>query len=137
MIEFYSEEVKELENREELGRWISDILKAENRKVGDISYIFCSDTYLLDINIKYLKHNYLTDVISFDYSVGSIVSGDIFISVERVQENSITFSKSYKDELHRVMAHGVLHFCGYNDKSTDEVSIMRNKEDYYLSLRTF
>jgi rRNA maturation RNase YbeY len=137
MIEFYSEEVEELQQQEELSGWISDIIVREGCKEGDLTYIFCSDDYLLDINVKYLKHNYLTDVISFDYSLGKTISGDIFISDDRVRENAVSFSKSFKDELHRVMAHGLLHFSGYNDKTEEELLLMRNKEDYYLSLRTF
>jgi len=137
MIEFYSENVEEQTEFADLRKWINEIIVQEGRKEGNLTYVFCDDNYLLDINIKYLKHNYLTDVISFDYSVGNLISGDIFISIDRVKENAQTYSKTYRDELHRVMAHGLLHFCGYNDKADDDQSVMREKEDYYLSLRTF
>ena len=137
MIEFYSENVEVQTESADLRKWIIEIIVQEGRKEGDLTYVFCDDNYLLDINIKYLKHNYLTDVISFDYSVGILISGDIFISIDRVKENAQTYSKTYRDELHRVMAHGLLHFCGYNDKADDDQSVMREKEDYYLSLRTF
>ena len=137
MIEFYSENVEVQTESTDLRKWIMEIIVQEGRKEGDLTYVFCDDYYLLDINIKYLKHNYLTDVISFDYSVGNLISGDIFISIDRVKENAQTYSKTFRDELHRVMAHGLLHFCGYNDKTEDDQSVMREKEDYYLSLRTF
>lgn len=90
--------------------WVSNTIQEENLKEGNINYIFCDDAYLLDKNIKYLKHNTLTDIISFDYTMGKLISGDIFISVERVKENAITFKTAFKDELHRVMIHGVLHY---------------------------
>ncbi|MCB0460671.1 MAG: rRNA maturation RNase YbeY, partial [Flavobacteriaceae bacterium] len=103
----------------------------------DISYIFCDDDYLLDINVKYLKHNTLTDIISFDYTDDGLISGDVFVSIDRVKENAEKFNVSFQDELHRVMIHGILHFCGYKDKTKEEEQLMRSKEDYYLSLRTF
>lgn len=117
--------------------WVSNTIQEENLKEGNINYIFCDDAYLLDKNIKYLKHNTLTDIISFDYTMGKLISGDIFISVERVKENAITFKTAFKDELHRVMIHGVLHYCGYIDKTDADKKLMRSKEDYYLSLRDF
>lgn len=117
--------------------WIESAIVDENLKPGDINYIFCDDAYLLEKNIKYLKHNTLTDIISFDYTMGKLISGDIFISVERVKENAVSFKTNFIDELHRVMIHGVLHYCGYNDKSEEEKVQMRAKEDYYLSLRDF
>ena len=117
--------------------WIENAIIKEALKPGDINYIFCDDTYLLEKNIKYLKHNTLTDVISFDYTMGKIISGDIFISVERVIENAKTFKTNFTDELHRVMIHGILHYCGYNDRTDNEKAQMRAKEDYYLSLRNF
>ncbi len=117
--------------------WITQTILNENLKEGNINYIFCDDNYLLEKNIKYLKHSTLTDVISFDYTIGKVISGDIFISVERVKENANLFKSKFTDELHRVMIHGVLHYCGYNDKTEDEKTLMRSKEDYYLSLRDF
>jgi len=117
--------------------WISQVILNEKLKEGDVNYIFCNDTFLLDKNIKFLKHNTLTDIISFDYTMGKIISGDIFISIDRVKENSKLFKNTFEDELYRVMVHGVLHYCGYKDKSPKEKTLMRSKEDYYLSLRNF
>lgn len=117
--------------------WVSNTILNENLKEGEINYIFCDDNYLSEINVKYLNHNTLTDIISFDYTIGKIISGDIFISVERVQENAILYQTKFIDELHRVMIHGILHYCGYKDKTKEEKALMRTKEDYYLSLRDF
>jgi rRNA maturation RNase YbeY len=137
MIDFnYLNEFK-LTNEEELRAWIRFVLDEEDRELGEVSYIFCDDDYLLDINIKYLKHNTLTDIISFDYSLGKVVSGDIYISTERVLENAQEQQAEFDDELHRVMIHGILHYIGYKDKSDSDKREMRRKEDYYLSLRTF
>ena len=127
----------QLNNTLHLSRWISNTIVQESCKVDEVNYIFVDDKYLLDINVKYLKHNTLTDIISFDYSLGKLISGDIYISIERVSENAKTYNVSVEDELHRVIIHGVLHFCGYKDKTNDEKKMMRQKEDYYLSLRNF
>ena len=127
----------ELTKEKELVSWLQFVLDQEDRDLGEVSYIFCNDDYLLDINSKHLKHNTLTDIISFDYSLGKVVSGDIYISVDRVRENAGINDVAFRDELHRVMAHGILHYIGYKDKSKDDKSEMRSKEDYYLSLRTF
>jgi rRNA maturation RNase YbeY len=126
-----------LDQKIQISKWIEFVIHQENRQLGEINYIFCDDSYLLDINIKELKHNTLTDVISFDYTVGDIISGDIYISTERVKENAKEFDNIFDDELQRVIIHGVLHYCGYKDKTDDEKKEMRSKEDYYLSLRTF
>ena len=135
MIGFNFETEYSLQN--ELSKWITDLILKEGLKEGDINYIFCNDDYLLEKNVKYLNHNELTDIITFDYSIGKLLSGDIFISIERVKDNAISYNVEVKDELQRVMVHGVLHLCGYKDKSKEEKSLMRDKEDYYLSLRTF
>lgn len=137
MINFYYEVSFTIQNTDEIQTWIKNVIVSENFKSGDISYIFCDDAYLLKKNIKYLKHNILTDIISFDYTMGKLISGDIFISVERVAENAKIFKTSITDELHRVMIHGVLHYCGYKDKTASEKATIRTKEDYYLSLRDF
>lgn len=137
MITFYSETDFELEEKIQVSKWLEFCIHQENKELGDICYIFCDDNYLLEKNIKYLNHNTLTDIISFDYSLEDFISGDIFISVESVAENAVDLSLTYKEELHRVMVHGILHFCGYNDKSEEETKLMRLREDYYLSLRTF
>lgn len=127
----------ELSEEKELASWLQFVLDQEDRDLGEVSYIFCNDDYLLDINNKHLKHKTLTDIISFDYSLGKVVSGDVYISVDRVRENARINDVAFRDELHRVMAHGILHYIGYKDKSEDDKSEMRSKEDYYLSLRTF
>jgi len=124
-----------LNNQEETSKWITKTIEEEACKVEEISYIFCDDAYLLEKNIEYLNHNTLTDIISFDYSVGKTISGDIFISVERVKENAKEFNVAFLDELHRVIIHGILHYCGYKDKTSEEKKEMRSKENYYLSLR--
>ncbi|MDR1340675.1 MAG: rRNA maturation RNase YbeY [Prevotellaceae bacterium] len=111
---------------------ISSLIGMENRKVGDLCFIFCTDFFLLDMNKKRLNHDYYTDVITFDYTVDNVVSGDVFISTERVDENARKFEVSFNNELSRVMYHGVLHLCGYRDKLEDEERTMREKEDFYL-----
>ena len=137
MIIFNYETKFDLKSSDRVKDWLMTSINFEDRKIDIISFIFCNDDYLLGINSKYLKHNTLTDIISFDETLGKTLSGDIFISIERVRENAGIFKTSFKDELHRVMIHGVLHFCGYNDKTKEEKHLMREKEDYYLSLRDF
>ncbi len=117
--------------------WVNSSVLNEEFKVGEINYIFCDDAYLLELNVNHLNHNTLTDIISFDDTLGKLVSGDIYISIERVKENAKEFKVSFEDELHRVMVHGILHFCKFNDKTEEEKELMRLKEDYYLSLRDF
>ena len=119
-------------------QWISLAAKSRSFEIGEINYIFCSDSYLLIINKEYLGHDYYTDIITFDQSdQENQISGDIFISIDRVRENAETFNVSFTDELHRVMIHGVLHLIGVNDKTPDEKSEMRKLEDHYLALREF
>ena len=137
MINFFTETTFELKQKNNISAWILSVIKNESFVLGDVNYIFCDDKYLLKKNIKYLKHNTLTDIISFDYTEGDNISGDIYISVERVEENAKELSIPFLDELHRVMVHGILHYCGYKDKLKSEKNEMRSKEDYYLSLRTF
>jgi len=134
MIYYNSETDFTLDNQEQITNWIENTIKEEGYQLEEISYIFCDDTYLLEKNIEYLNHDTLTDIISFDYSVGKIISGDIFISIERVMENASEFKVNFIDELHRVIIHGILHYCGYKDKTSNEKEVMRNKENYYLSL---
>ena len=114
--------------------WIKSVIVYEGKSLGDISFIFCSDSYLLKVNQKYLEHDYYTDIITFDYVEGNTVNGDIFISVDRVGENSIQFSKSFENELNRILVHGVLHLIGYKDKSKKDKKLMTQKEDIYLNL---
>lgn len=137
MIVFNSEIDFNLKNSDELSKWILKSIGNEGFEVDEINFIFCSDEYLLEKNIKFLNHNTLTDIISFDYTLGKLISGDVFISIERVLENSESFNVSFEDELHRVMIHGILHYCGYKDKSIEEKGLIRSKEDYYLSLQKF
>jgi probable rRNA maturation factor len=117
-------------------KWLNKSIRKEGKKTGPITFIFCSDNYLAKLNKQYLNHNTFTDIITFDYSVKDLVSGDIFISIDRVRENASVFNVSFQNELLRVMVHGVLHLCGYKDKSNAQEKLMRQKEDYYLSLWT-
>lgn len=115
-------------------KWLNKTIKSEKYKPGDISFIFCSDKYLLKMNRAYLKHDYYTDIITFDYCENNTISGDIFISIDRVKDNAKQYNVSSQNELYRVMIHGILHLCGYGDKSVVKARHMRKKEDYYLSL---
>ena len=132
MIEFHFEIKFILNNQSELQRWIEEVIISENKILGDLNYIFCSDEYLLERNIKYLNHDNLTDIITFNFCEGEIINSDIMISIDRVKENSTIFENTFLDELHRVMIHGVLHLIGYDDQNKKEKQIMRNKEDFYL-----
>lgn len=137
MVRFFFENKFTLKNRRAIKLWLDQVAKNEKKSIEGVNYIFCDDDYLLEKNIKYLKHNTLTDIISFDYSQGDALLGDVFISTERVSENAVTLGVEEIKELHRVMVHGLLHYCGYKDKTLKEKELMRMKEDYYLSLRTF
>ena len=132
MIEFHNEIEFVLQNQQELRRWIKKVITSENKEMGEINYIFCSDEYLLERNIKYLDHDTLTDIITFNYCKGQIITSDIMISIDRVKENSTIFDNSFSEELHRVMIHGILHLIGYNDKTEKEKKLMREKENFYL-----
>ncbi len=114
--------------------WIKQVISIEEKRVGDISFIFCSDEYLLEVNRKYLNHDYFTDIITFDNVEGSLISGDIFVSVDRVKENSVEFATSFDNEIHRIIIHGVLHLLGYKDKVKKDKHLMTQKEDLYLKL---
>ena len=103
--------------------------------MGEVSIIFCSDNYILNVNQEYLQHDYFTDIITFDYCEGDRISGDLFISVDSVRENAIEYGTEFKDELNRVIVHGILHLIGYDDHNEEDIKMMRQKEDYYLSLR--
>ena len=134
MIEFYSETDFELSNAEKITTWISQIINNEDHLLGEVAYIFCDDEYLHKLNVKFLEHNTLTDIISFDNSLGKQIHGEIYISIDRVRENANDFSESFEDELHRVIIHGMLHFCGYKDKTKDEELLMREKENTSLKV---
>lgn len=134
MISFNYETNFSWQEEDRISSWVLDVIKSEGFKAGDINYIFCNDDYLHNINLEFLNHDTLTDIISFDYSVGKILQGDIFISIERVKENAVDFKVSFLEELNRVIVHGILHYCGYKDKTEDDAKLMRQKEDQYLAL---
>ena len=134
MISFNYETDFELENEAQYEDWISRIIESEGFNEGEINYIFCDDEYLHKINVEYLDHDTLTDIISFDYTVGNLIQGDIFVSVERVQDNAKDFNVSFEEELKRVLSHGVLHYCGYKDKSLEDEAVMRSKEEEKMQM---
>lgn len=134
MVAFYFEDTDfKLRHKTRIKEWLRLVAESEVFTLGNISVIFCSDNYILDINQKYLQHDYFTDIITFDYSEGGRISGDLFISVDSVRENSVEYGTEFEDELHRVIVHGILHLIGYDDHTEDEIKTMRSKEDYYLS----
>ncbi|MFY9242317.1 MAG: rRNA maturation RNase YbeY [Polaribacter sp.] len=133
MIEFNYETEFKLENEKSLANWIENIISEKGFEVGEINYIFCDDAYLLKLNVEFLQHDTLTDIISFDNTLGKLISGDIFISIERVSENATEYNVTVEEELHRVMIHGVLHYLGFKDKSDNEKMIMRKQENIALS----
>ena len=133
MISFSTETLFEFANPQIMGNWLGSIILQENLSEGEISVVFCDDNYLYNLNVEFLNHDTLTDVIGFNYSVGKEVHGEVFISVDRVKDNAIDFKQAFDNELSRVLAHGILHFCGYNDKTDLESSLMRTKEDFYLN----
>lgn len=134
MISFNYESDFILDQEEHFSSWIETIITSENKSVGEISYVFCDDDYLHAINMQYLNHDTLTDIISFDYTEGDVISGDIFVSIERVKDNAIDFKVTFEEELKRVLAHGVLHYCGYKDKTDIDATLMRAKEEEKINL---
>ena len=134
MINFNYETDFIIDNEDEIASWLSIVIKSESKKEGEINYIFCDDEYLHKINLEHLKHDTLTDIISFDYSLGNELHGDVFISVERVKDNALDFKVSFDEELRRVMVHGLLHYCGYKDKTESDEVVMRKKEDEKLEM---
>ncbi|MAM28053.1 MAG: rRNA maturation RNase YbeY [Flavobacteriaceae bacterium] len=137
MIEFYSENDFELDHQVAVAQWIMTIIEANGFELGDITYVFCDDDYLHKLNVQFLQHDTLTDIITFDNSLGSQIHAEIYISTERVTDNAKQFNTSFGDELHRVMIHGILHCCGLKDKSEQEAQAMRTAEDKALQARTF
>ena len=123
-----------LENEAQYSDWISNVISSEMKHEGEINYIFCDDNYLVEINQQYLDHDTLTDIISFDYSIGNELHGDIYISIERVRENAVDFNVSFEEELKRVLVHGVLHYCGYKDKNKEDEVLMRQKEEEKMKM---
>ena len=135
MVNYYFEDTAfKLKAKTKIKNWLKLVAESEVYTLGNVSVIFCSDNYILDINQRFLQHDYFTDIITFDYSEGSKISGDLFISVDSVKENSIEYRTDFEDELHRVIVHGILHLIGYDDHTDEDIKIMRSKENYYLSL---
>ncbi|MCR4571859.1 MAG: rRNA maturation RNase YbeY [Bacteroidales bacterium] len=136
MIRYYQEDIDfKFKHKLLNNKWLKFVAESEVRSLGDIGIIFCSDNYILDVNMKYLQHDYFTDIITFDYCEGSKLSGDLFISIDSVRDNAAFYGTEFEDELNRVIVHGILHLIGYDDHSESEQAMMRSKEDYYLSLR--
>jgi|TARA_B100001939_G_C16659992_1_gene495513 rRNA maturation RNase YbeY len=133
-ITFHKEGVSLSINTTQISTWLSACIANLGYNLGELSIIFCCDEYLLDINKKHLNHDFYTDIITFNYNVEKKLNGDLFISVDRVKDNAILFNENFNVELFRVIIHGVLHLCGFNDKTIDEQKEMRSKENYYLSL---
>lgn len=135
MISFSSDNGFDIENSTSKKLWIKKVVALENYTLGEINFVFCDDSFLLKLNQDYLNHDTYTDIISFDYSDGSVVAGEIYISTERVTENAQDRGIQFQEELDRVLIHGILHFCGYPDKTDPEKEVMRDKEDSYLAVR--
>ncbi len=133
MVSFNNQSISfKLKDKNKLKQWIKTITEKEKHQLGTINYIFCTDDELLEINLKHLNHNTLTDIITFDYTEGKTINSDIFISIIRVLENAEKFKVTFDDELHRVMIHGILHLCGYKDKTKADAEMMRKKENAAL-----
>lgn len=136
MISYFNEDINfTLKGKLFNNRWLKMVAESEIRRIGNISIIFCSDNYILDVNMKYLQHDYFTDIITFDYCEGKMLSGDLFISIDSVRENALFYGAEFETELNRVMVHGILHLIGYDDHTPEDQKIMREKENYYLDLR--
>lgn len=131
MINYFYENTQETIS-ENYKTWLEDLIRNEEKKPGNINYIFCDDEYLLKVNQDFLQHDYYTDIITFDSVKGKTINGEIFVSLQRVKDNATTLAKIYEEELRRVIAHGVLHLCGYKDKSPEDELLMRQKEDFYI-----
>lgn len=137
MIRYFKEDTKfEFKSRALNNKWLKMVAESEICRIGDINIIFCSDNYILDVNMKYLQHDYFTDIITFDYCEKNRLNGDLFISVDSVRENALFYGTEFSDELNRVIVHGILHLVGYDDHSEEDIAVMRSKEDYYLGLRS-
>lgn len=135
MVSFYNEDIVfPFKEKTLCSQWLKTVAESEVRRLGDVSVIFCSDNYILDINLKYLQHDYYTDIITFDYCSGDRLSGDLFISIDSVRENAFYYGTSFQDELHRVIVHGLLHLIGYDDHTEEDIAVMRSKENYYLEV---
>ena len=136
MVSFFTEDLTfPFKEKRLTSRWLKLVAEREGKRLGDVSVIFCSDNYILNVNIKYLQHDYFTDIITFDYCEGNRLSGDLFISIDSVRENAAFYGTEFADELNRVIVHGLLHLIGYDDHSDADIAVMRAKENYYLSQR--
>ena len=136
MVRYFFEDIKfEYRNKQFNNRWLKLVAESEICRLGDINIIFCSDPYILGINLQYLSHDYFTDIITFDYSEKPVISGDLFISVDSVRENALFYGTEFSEELHRVIVHGILHLIGYDDHTEADTAVMRSKENYYLEVR--
>ena len=136
MIRYFQEDIKfELKGKALNNKWLKFVAESEIRRIGDINIIFCSDNYILDVNMRYLQHDYFTDIITFDYCEKNVLSGDLFISIDSVRENSAYYKTEFVEELNRVMVHGILHLIGYDDHSEVDIAQMRAKENYYLDIK--
>ncbi len=134
MLNFFFEDVDEIEFDSNLyTSWINEVCLLEFKELSEVNLVFCSDEYLYDMNVQHLNHDYFTDIITFDYCVDKQIIGDLFISIDRVSDNAVSFSVPFFEELNRVIIHGVLHLCGYKDKTDVDIKVMRSKEDLYIS----
>ena len=136
MIRYFQEDTRfDLKQKMQNNRWLKMVAGSEMRRIGAVNIIFCSDNYILDVNMRYLQHDYFTDIITFDYCEKDILSGDLFISIDSVRENALFYGVPFADELDRVMVHGLLHLIGYDDHTEEQIREMRAKEDYYLQMK--
>ena len=137
MVSYYNEDIVfPFKEKRLTSRWLKFVAESESKRLGDVAVIFCSDNFILDVNIKYLQHDYYTDIITFDYCEGNRLSGDLFISIDSVRENASFYGTEFADELNRVIVHGLLHLIGYDDHTEEDIAMMRAKENYYLSQRS-
>ena len=136
MVRYFQEDIRfDLKQKMQNNRWLKMVAGSEMRRIGAVNIIFCSDDYILDINLKYLQHDYFTDIITFDYCEKDVLSGDLFNSIDSVRENALYYGTQFADELNRVMVHGLLHLIGYDDHTEEEKAVMRQKENYYLEMK--
>ena len=136
MVRYFQEDIRfDLKQKMQNNRWLKLVAGSEMRRIGAVNIIFCSDNYILDVNMRYLQHDYFTDIITFDYCEKDILSGDLFISIDSVRENALFYGVPFADELDRVMVHGLLHLIGYDDHTEEQIREMRAKEDYYLQMK--
>mgnify|MGYP003589556733 CR=1 FL=1 len=136
MVRYFNEDVSFVFKQRLLNNsWLKLVAGSEMRRLGAVNIIFCSDNYILDINLRYLHHDYFTDIITFDYSEKNVLSGDLFISIDSVRDNAVFYCTDFHNELNRVIVHGLLHLVGYDDHTDEDIKVMRSKEDYYLDIR--